>query len=115
MSAYLFIIVITLCLITLGSSFILSQSKSLLSSTSSVSSSVSAAAKNVKTNHIHTNLKMIAVGDTPPDFSLLNAEGKSITLSQYKNKKSVVIFFYPADNSPGKCSYYTDTFPYLTI
>lgn len=44
---------------------------------------------------------MIKVGDVAPDFELLTSVGKKIKLSAFKGKKSVVVFFYPADNSPG--------------
>lgn len=47
------------------------------------------------------SLKMIKVGDVAPDFELLTSVGKKIKLSSYKNKKSVVVFFYPADSTPG--------------
>ena len=46
-------------------------------------------------------LSMIKVGDVAPDFELLTSVGKKVKLSSYKGKKSVVVFFYPADNSPG--------------
>ncbi|MBC7450523.1 MAG: thioredoxin-dependent thiol peroxidase [Cytophagales bacterium] len=42
----------------------------------------------------------LKVGDKAPDFSGLNQDGKSISLSSYKDKK-VVLFFYPKDNTPG--------------
>lgn len=38
-----------------------------------------------------------------PDFSLLNLEGKSIKLSDFRGKKDVVVYFYPKDFTPG-CS-----------
>lgn len=46
-------------------------------------------------------ISMIGVGDAAPDFELKNSKGKSFKLSSYKNKKPVVVFFYPADNTPG--------------
>lgn len=45
--------------------------------------------------------RQLAVGDRAPDFELKNAKGQSFRLSDYLGKKSVVVFFYPADNSPG--------------
>lgn len=42
------------------------------------------------------NLK---VGETAPDFSLVDQNGKTFTRS--KNKKPLVIYFYPADSTPG--------------
>lgn len=46
-------------------------------------------------------LRMLAVGDVAPDFELKNYKGQSFKLSSFKGKKSVVVFFYPADNTPG--------------
>jgi len=39
-------------------------------------------------------------GDLAPDFSLVNQEGESVSLSSYKGKK-VFIYFYPRANTPG--------------
>jgi len=36
-----------------------------------------------------------------PDFSSLNQEEESISLSQYRGKKNVVLYFYPKDDTPG--------------
>mmetsp|Transcript_2073 Transcript_2073/g.4580 ORF Transcript_2073/g.4580 Transcript_2073/m.4580 type:complete len:195 (-) Transcript_2073:81-665(-) len=41
----------------------------------------------------------LAVGDTAPDFSLVDQNGKTFTRS--KNKKPLVVYFYPADSTPG--------------
>ena len=38
-----------------------------------------------------THLK---VGDTAPDFTLRDTEGKEVKLSDFRNKKSVVLAFY---------------------
>lgn len=40
-------------------------------------------------------------GSTPPDFKLQSDDGKSYTLSEFKNKKQVVLYFYPKDDTPG--------------
>jgi mycoredoxin-dependent peroxiredoxin len=42
----------------------------------------------------------IAVGQTAPDFSLMNQEKKEVNLSDYVGKKNVVLVFYPLDWSP---------------
>ena len=42
------------------------------------------------------NLK---VGEAAPDFSLTDQNGKTFTRS--KNKKPLVVYFYPADSTPG--------------
>jgi len=46
-------------------------------------------------------INMLAVGDIAPDFELKNYNGKAFKLSSFKNKKPVVVFFYPADSTPG--------------
>ena len=43
---------------------------------------------------------MLSVGDTIPDFSLKDAEGKIVKKSDLKGKKYVV-YFYPKDFTPG--------------
>ena len=43
----------------------------------------------------------VKVGDTAPDFTLQNQDDEAISLSYYKGKSSVVLFFYPKDFSPG--------------
>ncbi len=43
---------------------------------------------------------MLSVGDTVPEFSLKDAEGKIVKKSDLKGKKYVV-YFYPKDFTPG--------------
>jgi len=43
----------------------------------------------------------IKVGDTAPDFSLRDQNGKNVTLADFRGKKSVVLYFYPKDDTPG--------------
>jgi peroxiredoxin Q/BCP len=43
---------------------------------------------------------MLTVGDAVPDFSLKDAEGKTVKKSDLKGKKYVV-YFYPKDFTPG--------------
>ena len=43
---------------------------------------------------------MLSVGDSVPDFSLKDAEGKTVKKSDLKGKKYVV-YFYPKDFTPG--------------
>jgi len=38
-------------------------------------------------------------GETAPDFNLVDQNGKTFTRS--KNKKPLVVYFYPADSTPG--------------
>jgi peroxiredoxin Q/BCP len=42
----------------------------------------------------------IAEGKKAPDFTLENAEGKKVSLSDFKGK-DVVVYFYPKDDTPG--------------
>jgi thioredoxin-dependent peroxiredoxin len=41
----------------------------------------------------------LAVGETAPDFSLVDQNGKTVTRSSIK--KPLVVYFYPADATPG--------------
>ncbi len=40
------------------------------------------------------------IGDIVPDFTLPSDDGQEITLSKYKGK-TIVIYFYPKDDTPG--------------
>ncbi|GAA4613265.1 thioredoxin-dependent thiol peroxidase [Saccharopolyspora hordei] len=42
----------------------------------------------------------LAVGDAAPEFSLPDADGKTVSLSDYRGR-SVVVYFYPAASTPG--------------
>jgi peroxiredoxin Q/BCP len=41
------------------------------------------------------------IGKPAPDFTLPSTTGEPISLKQYKNKKTVVLYFYPKDDTPG--------------
>jgi peroxiredoxin Q/BCP len=43
----------------------------------------------------------VAVGQPAPDFELPAADGRMVRLSDYRGRKSVVLFFYPKDETPG--------------
>lgn len=43
---------------------------------------------------------MVKVGERAPDFTLQDADGKSISLAEFRGKK-VVLYFYPKDDTPG--------------
>src|SRR5205823_4417244 len=43
----------------------------------------------------------LSIGDPAPDFRLKSAAGGEVSLSSFANKKSVVLFFYPKDESLG--------------
>lgn len=44
---------------------------------------------------------MIKEGNKAPDFSATDQNGNKIKLSSFKGKKSVVLYFYPKDMTPG--------------
>lgn len=43
----------------------------------------------------------LAEGSTAPDFTMKDKSGRSIKLSDLRGKKSVVVYFYPKDFTPG--------------
>jgi peroxiredoxin Q/BCP len=43
----------------------------------------------------------VAVGDKAPDFCLASSKGGEVRLSELTGKKSVVLFFYPKDETAG--------------
>ena len=43
---------------------------------------------------------MLEVGTKAPDFTLLDKDGKEVSLGDFAGKK-VVLYFYPRDNTPG--------------
>jgi peroxiredoxin Q/BCP len=42
----------------------------------------------------------LAPGDTAPDFTLPDADGKPVSLSDYRGRR-VIVYFYPAAGTPG--------------
>ena len=42
----------------------------------------------------------LAVGDTAPDFTLPDADGNTVSLSDHRGRK-VIVYFYPAASTPG--------------
>src|SRR3954454_16465111 len=42
----------------------------------------------------------LSPGDPAPDFTLSDADGKDVTLSDYRGQK-VIVYFYPAAMTPG--------------
>ena len=44
---------------------------------------------------------MINAGEKAPDFTLISDDGKNISLSDFKGKSDVVLYFYPKDNTSG--------------
>ena len=43
----------------------------------------------------------IKVGDPAPDFTLASQSGALVSLNDFRGKKSVVVYFYPKDDTPG--------------
>lgn len=43
----------------------------------------------------------IKVGDKAPEFTLPSQDGTSVSLSEFRGKKNVVVYFYPKDDTPG--------------
>ena len=43
----------------------------------------------------------LKVGDRAPDFSLPSQKGETVKLSDFLGKKTVVLYFYPKDDTPG--------------
>jgi peroxiredoxin Q/BCP len=43
----------------------------------------------------------IKIGDAAPDFEGPTADGTNLGLKDFIGKKSVVLYFYPKDNTPG--------------
>ena len=43
----------------------------------------------------------VKVMDRAPDFSLPSQDGKIVSLKDFLGKKSVVLYFYPKDDTPG--------------
>lgn len=41
----------------------------------------------------------VKVGDKAPEFTLKSGSGQNVSLSDFKGKKSVVLFFYPKDET----------------
>jgi thioredoxin-dependent peroxiredoxin len=44
--------------------------------------------------------EVVRVGDPAPDFTLLSADGSPVSLSDFRGKSEIVLFFYPGDYSP---------------
>nr|CAD1832286.1 unnamed protein product [Ananas comosus var. bracteatus] len=47
-----------------------------------------------------TPSSQVSKGDVPPNFTLKDQDGKTVSLSKFKGKP-VVVYFYPADETPG--------------
>ena len=45
--------------------------------------------------------KKIKEGNKAPDFTALDQDGKKVKLSSFRDKKNIVLYFYPKDMTPG--------------
>ena len=45
-------------------------------------------------------MSQIETGDTAPELTLATDSGDQVTLTDYRGKKAVVLFFYPKDGTP---------------
>ena len=43
----------------------------------------------------------VKIGEIAPDFSLESASGQRVSLSSFRGRKSVVLYFYPKDETMG--------------
>ncbi|MFZ0391550.1 MAG: thioredoxin-dependent thiol peroxidase [Calditrichia bacterium] len=44
---------------------------------------------------------MLQTGDKAPDFNLPSDAGEQVSLADFRDKKEVVLYFYPKDNTSG--------------
>ena len=44
---------------------------------------------------------MLEKNQPAPDFTAVNQDDESVSLSQFKGKQNVVLYFYPKDDTPG--------------
>ena len=47
------------------------------------------------------NSQLPSVGQPAPEFKLASTDDTEVSLSDYKGKKAVVLYFYPKDDTPG--------------
>jgi peroxiredoxin Q/BCP len=50
--------------------------------------------------HCGCATKNLQIGDKAPEFALLNQDGETVHLADFKGKK-VALYFYPKDSTPG--------------
>lgn len=53
-----------------------------------------------KNKPIHNNMISLKIGDVAPAFEGINERGETIRLQDFTGQK-LILFFYPADNTPG--------------
>ena len=52
-------------------------------------------------NSIQSTKSKVQVGDAAPDFTLPTQAGATVSLKDFTGKTTVVLYFYPKDNTPG--------------
>ncbi|GKB49976.1 peroxiredoxin Q, chloroplastic [Tanacetum coccineum] len=57
---------------------------------------------NSKTTPLRVYAAKVNKGSVPPAFTLKDQDGKTVSLSKFKGKP-LVLYFYPADETPGLC------------
>lgn len=59
------------------------------------------------------SMKEITIGQKAPKFTLPESSWKSVSLSDFKGKKDIILYFYPKDDTPGctkeACSFRDNT------
>lgn len=74
--------------------------------------SLSCSKQNPGKDEKSTQTQELTVGEPAPDFTLPDQTGKLISLSRFRGKKNVVVYFYPKDDTPGctkeACSFRDD-------
>ena len=43
----------------------------------------------------------VKVGDKAPDFALPDANGRTVSLADFRGRRPVILYFYPKDDTPG--------------
>ena len=46
-------------------------------------------------------MNSVTIGDRAPDFELPGSAGRAVKLSDYVGKRTIVLYFYPKDETPG--------------
>lgn len=46
-------------------------------------------------------MSSVSVGEKAPDFRLRSQDGAQVSLADFRGKKTVVLYFYPKDETPG--------------
>jgi len=100
MMIIIIMIIIMIIIIIISNMF----TRSIILSVLIVSASAFAPSSSISARRTALNL---AVGETAPDFTLSDQNDKSVTRS--KVKKPLVVYFYPADATPG-CTVQAESF-----